>query len=53
MKWYYVPPYNGADHKVVNEAGEHVATFEDRDEAKLAVDLYNTNIHKLNYQLNH
>ncbi len=40
-KWYYVPPYKGGNHNVVNDAGEQVALFETRQEAELVVRLYN------------
>ncbi len=42
-RWYFIPAYTDrfAENKVVNAAGELVATFEDRDEAEYIVDLHN------------
>ncbi len=45
-KWYVVPPYKNEGWKVLNQKGEHVATFEDRHDAELAARLFNN--HKTN-----
>lgn len=43
-KWYVVPPYDGVTWKVLNEAGELVAVFEDKDECQHVVDLHNESL---------
>lgn len=40
-KWYAVPPYKNEGWKVLNESGELVATFEDKEDCIKAVELFN------------
>jgi len=43
-KWYAVPPYSGADWKIVDINGEHVADFEDQEECEHVVALHNESL---------
>ena len=41
-KWYAVPPYKiGENWKILNDKGEIVAWFEDREDCEKAVEVYN------------
>ena len=40
-QWYPIPPYKNEGWKIINEDGEHVATFEIKEDCILACDLYN------------
>ncbi len=51
-RWYYVPPYRNEGHIVLNEKGEQVANFEDKDEAELAVELFNQHAKNLQHHGN-
>lgn len=41
QKWFPVPPYHKGSWIIVNEKGEQVATFEDKDECIIAAEAYN------------
>lgn len=45
-RWYYVPQYANEGHKVVDSAGQEVATFEMKEHALACVSSYNQNIGK-------
>jgi hypothetical protein len=40
-KWYTVPPYKNEGWRIVNEKGELVATFEQREDCEMVTDLAN------------
>ena len=40
-KWYYIPPYKNEGHKIVDSAGQELATFEMKEHAVMAVESYN------------
>lgn len=40
-EWYAVPPYRNGGWTIVNENGELVATFENKEECLKVVELFN------------
>ncbi|MFW5753509.1 MAG: hypothetical protein ACOCV9_01790 [Marinilabiliaceae bacterium] len=45
-KWYPVPPYKNEGWIIVNEDGELIATFEEKDDCIRAVELNNENLNE-------
>ena len=49
--WYYVPPYENEGHKIVDSAGQEVATFEDKESALKCVTTFNNQIDRANKKI--
>ncbi len=47
-QWYPVPPYNNEGWKIINEDGEHVAVFEDKEECIQTCKLHNHELSRTN-----
>lgn len=50
LKWYAIPPYKNEGWQIMNEKGELVATFEDKNECIKSVELYNNELKTEHYE---